>query len=176
MDKVNLSDVCVKITPSSEYLPPVADEGYHYRKPSSLQSKQVKSIAHQIKPNSLHIQIDHLRCFHGPDGYFQAVISVKSFIDNLPIIDIDTFDPLCRLHLLGVKLHINISAANFHRCNVHTCGQEEICIRLRFPQIFGMKALDDGVLTLQCKIQERVVTKMHTLRVGVSSAKCVGNK
>lgn len=177
MSKVNFKWKIAKFSakvppPSSEYLPPASDEGYYYPIPAPT---QLKSIAHRTKPSALHIQVEHIRCLDGPDGHFQAAISVKDFIDNVPIVDINAVDPRCRLHLTGIKFHINITAAEFHRCNVHACGQKELCLRLRFPQIFGMKALDDRLLTLQCRLQKRVVTKTHMLRVGVSHAKCVAN-
>lgn len=114
-----------------------------------------------------------MRCLDGQDGHFQAAIHVDNFIDILPIIDTDTMDSHCQLQLNGVKFYINIPAVDFHRCNINLCGQKELCIRLRFPQILGMKSLDDGLLTLQCKLQERIVAKTHTLRVGISSSKCV---
>lgn len=131
----------------------------------------MNTIPRHAKSSALQVRIDNMRCLDGPDGHFQAVISVESFIENLPIIDIDTIDQHCQLHLTGIKFHINIRTASFRRCNVYACGQKELCIQLRFPQIFGMKSLEDGLLTLQCKLQERVVTKTHTLRMGVSSAK-----
>lgn len=157
--------------PSSEYLPPASDAGYDYPKPQSKHSKLLNNIPHHSKSNALQVRIDNMRCLDGSDGHFQAVLSVESFIENLPIIDIDTIDHHCQLHLTGIKFHINIRAASFRRCNVHACGQKELCLQLRFPQIFGMKSLEDGLLTLQCRLQERVVTKTHTLRIGVGNTK-----
>lgn len=150
--------------PSNEYLPP-SDEGYHYSKPK--QSKQLKNG----KSNALQVQIDNMRCLEGRDGYFQVSLAVQSFIDNLPIIDMDTNDQRCQLHLIGVKFLLSIPANDFQRCNVFPCGPKDLCVRLRFPQIYGMKSLDDGLLTLQCRIQERIVAKTHTLRIGVANTK-----
>jgi hypothetical protein len=42
-------------------------------------------------------------------------------------------------------------------------------LRIRFPQIRGMRTIDDGILTLQCKLQERIVEKTHSLRMGLNA-------
>lgn len=95
-------------------------------------------------------------------------IAVQSFIENLPVIDLDTIDSRCQFHLVGVRVILNIPIEDFQRCGIVPCSNKELCVNVRFPQIFGMKSLDDSLLTLKCKVQERVVSKMHAFRFGVS--------
>lgn len=157
--------------PGNQYLtpPPAADElpdeGYHYSKP-----KQSKFLRNS-KSNALHISVNNLRCLEGHGGYFQANIAVQSFIENLPIIDLDTIDPRCQFHLVGVRLILNVPHEDFQRCGIAACGSRELCANLRFPQIFGMKSLDDSLLTLKCKIQQRIISKTHALRFGISQSR-----
>lgn len=122
------------------------------------------------KSNPLHLSVNSLRCLEGHGGYFKANIAVQSFIENLPIIDLDSIDPRCQFHLVGVRLVLNVPIEDFPRCGITSCGKRELCANLRFPQIFGMKSLDDGLLVLKCKLQERVVSKTHAFRFGVSNA------
>lgn len=135
-----------------------------------MQSKHLRNsnVSLNSKSSALHISVNNLRCLEGNGGYFQANIVVQSFIENLPIIDTDIIDPRCQFHLVGVQLILNIAHTDFQRCGIVTCGSRELCVNLRFPQIFGMKALDDNLLTLKCKIQERVISKTHAFRFGVS--------
>lgn len=158
--------------PDNEYLPPqdeIPITGYQYPKPK--QRKTVKNLisTKNHRNNALQIVINSLRCLEGRGGFYQANIIVQSFIENLPIIDLDTNDPQCQLQLNGIRFILNIRSEDFQRCGITHCGRHELCINLRFPQIFGMKSLDDGLLTLKCRIQERVAAKTHTLRVGVSN-------
>lgn len=114
--------------------------------------------------------MNNVRCLDGNGGYFQANVGVQSFIENLPIIDLDTIDARCQFHLVGVRLILNIASDDFQRCGIAFCGNRELCANVRFPQIFGMKSLDDSLLTLKCKIQERIISKTHALRFGVSQS------
>lgn len=157
--------------PDNQYLPPPADEtneGYQYSKPKQAKHLRNSNVFPNSKSNALHISVNNLRCVEGNGGYFQANIVVQSFIENLPTIDTDTIDSRCQFHLVGVQLILNIAYTDFHRCGIIPCGSRELCVNLRFPQIFGMKALDDNLLTLKCKMQERVVSKTHAFRFGVS--------
>lgn len=169
--------------PDNQYLPPPpplpppqADEpidggagGY----PQSLRPKQSKFLKHEPnfrtpKSNPLHISVNSLRCLDGHGGYFRANIGVQSFIENLPVIDADTIDPRCQFNVIGVKLILQVAIEDFQRCGIVPCSNRELCVNLRFPQVFGMKSFDDYLLTLKCKVQDRVVSKTHAFRFGVS--------
>ncbi|XP_055313280.1 uncharacterized protein LOC129574815 isoform X2 [Sitodiplosis mosellana] len=158
--------------PDYQYLPPPPadeiNEGYQYSRPKQPKYLRNSNVLLNSKPGALHISVNNLRCLEGNGGYFQANIVVQSFIENLPIIDSDTIDSRCQFHLVGVQLILNIAYIDFQRCGIAPCGSRELCVNLRFPQIFGMKALDDNLLTLKCKIQERVISKTHAFRFGVS--------
>lgn len=160
--------------PDNQYLPPPsqADEpstGYLVPlKPKQSKFLKHDPVFHASKPNALHISVNNLRCLDGHGGYFQVTIGVQSFIETLPIIDLDTIDSRCQFNVVGVKLILHIPIDDFQRCGVTPCSNRELCVNLRFPHIFGMKSLDDNLLTLKCKVQERVVSKTHAFRFGVS--------
>lgn len=152
-------------------LPPQADDptgGYQYSPPKKSKLLKHGTALLNTKSNALHISVNSLRCLEGNGGYFQANIAVQSFIENLPIIDSDTIDSRCQFHLIGVRVILNIPIEDFQRCGITPCSNKELCVNVRFPQIFGMKSLDDSLLTLKCMVQERVVSKMHAFRFGVS--------
>lgn len=159
-------------------LPPQFDEpkepesdGYHYPVPQSHARLKDADIFGPVKQSSLQLELNDLRCMSGRNGYFRANIIVQSFIENLPIIDTELQDPRCHITLVRTKFVLNLAASDFTRCGVHACGDHELCIKLRFPQIGDMKSIGDAMLTLQCKIQEKTVAKTHSLRFGVNSVK-----
>lgn len=161
--------------PANNYLPPTSEpsgsenNGYHYSKPK--QSKLLKNFdfLRNHKSNALQLVLNDLRCLEGRNGHFRANIIVQSFIENLPIVDLDAIDSRCQLQLIGTKFYLDIPANDFQRCGIFNCGKRELCAKLRFPQIFGMKSIGDGLLTLKCKLQERIIKKTHTLRFGVAN-------
>lgn len=169
--------------PPQEYLPPAAppftpqsDEipddngGYHYPTPQSRGLKEL-DLFRSVKHSPLQLELNDLRCLNSRIGYFKANVVVQSFIEHLPIIDVDVQDQRCQIHLVRTKFVINLSASDFHRCGVYACGDQELCLNLRFPQISGMKSIGDAILTLQCKIQKTTVSKTHALRFGVTNFK-----
>lgn len=124
-----------------------------------------------VKQSPLQLELSELRCLRNRGGYFKANINVQSLIENIPVVDVEIQDPRCQIQLLRNKFILNIAANDFSRCGVYACSDKELCIKLRFPQVFGMKTLGDALLTLQCKLQERVATKTHAFRFGVSNFK-----
>lgn len=123
----------------------------------------------------LRLELNELRCLTGiPQGYFKAVLTVQSFISATPVIELDDKvinDQKCKIRLTKNRLIIDIDQRTFEKCGILDCGQQQLCLKLRFPQIQGMTALSDSILTLQCKIQEKVVTKTHAVHLGVSKEK-----
>lgn len=157
--------------------PPAMDEafdgGYHYPTPHARGLKEI-NFSRAVKHTPLQLELNDLRClnsFKGRNGYFKVNIVVQSFIENLPIVDTDIQDPRCRINLIRTKFVLNLSANDFHRCGVYSCSDHEFCLKIRFPQIDGMKSIGDAILTLQCKIQEKTTSKIHSLRFGVNNFK-----
>lgn len=119
----------------------------------------------------LRLEMTEMKCLsNGEDGYFRTRITVQSFINTLPVFE-DSFGCGHRLEISRNQILIQIPANEFRVCGVSQCGQrnEELCARLRFPQIRGMRTVNDAILALQCKVQERTVSKTHELKMGVSS-------
>lgn len=134
-------------TPAAAYLPPE------------------KSVPGQ---QQLRIRVEDMRCLQ--HAYFRAVLKLDSFLGAAPVVDHDMEDDQneqCQLKLSRSFLLLDIAADNFEGCGVRTCGQD-LCLRLRFPAIRGIRTSKDSILTLHCKMQERVAIKTHALKVGVS--------
>ncbi|XP_028896803.2 uncharacterized protein LOC105213277 [Zeugodacus cucurbitae] len=119
-------------------------------------------------PNALRLSVHEMRCMQQNGGYFRAVLKVDSFIGAAPTVDNDANDKRCELKLSRSYVVTDIAAEDFEKCGVHACGKD-LCLRLRFPTIRGMRTSADGILTLHCKTQERVAVKTHALKVSVSN-------
>lgn len=119
--------------------------------------------------NQLRLRLKDMRCLSA--GYFRAVLKLDSFLGAAPTVDQDNDDQQdkrCELRLSRSFLLLDISGENFERCGVRSCGQD-LCLRLRFPAIRGLRTSGDSILTLHCKAQERVAVKTHALKMGVAN-------
>lgn len=145
--------------PLGNYVPPV-----HVK-----QDRKLKDNAARINPPLL-VELNELRCLPNQNGYFKALLTVKNTISHPPIIEHDSKDRRCKLQYDQSKVEVHIPVEQFELCQVTQCGDngQYLCVQIRFPQIAGMRSLNDAILTLQCKIQNRIVTKTHALRLGVS--------
>ena len=148
--------------PSSGYLPS-----------TNAQNRFIKEsdLFRNVAQSPLRLNLNELKCLPNQNGYFRSTIAVQSFIDTAPIVDVDIIDQQrCDIKLIRSQISVNIAAEDFRRCGVIECGQD-LCLRVRFPQIRGMKSIGDAILTLKCKTQERIVAKTHALRFGVNNDK-----
>ncbi|KAH8252768.1 hypothetical protein KR032_001825 [Drosophila birchii] len=136
-------------TPAPVYLPPAADGNQDQ--------------------NQLRLRLKDMRCLSG--GYFRAVLKLDSFLGAAPTVDQDNDDvqdKRCEMKLSRSFLLLDISGEDFERCGVKSCGQD-LCLRLRFPAIRGLRTSGDSILTLHCKSQERVAVKTHALKMAVAN-------
>lgn len=165
------------IPPQSDEIPP-EQPGYIYDPPKEPSNDYLPPSNHQgrilknSEPKSQHrLQLRELRCLQNTGGYFQGIINVQSFLANIPIVDTEIYDRRCNLAVVKTQIVINFKFEDFQRCGVENCGSSELCLRLRFPQIRDMKSIGDAILTLQCKVQDKIVTKVHSIKVGVSDSR-----
>lgn len=121
----------------------------------------------------LRLELAEMKCLsNGDDGYFRTRITVQSFIDTRPVFE-DVIAANCdhRLEIQRNQIVIDIPARDFASCGIVNCGNgqrnDELCGRIRFPQIRGMRTVNDAILALQCKPQERVISRTHAFRMGV---------
>lgn len=160
---------------SEIFIPTVSPPSQAYL-PSQSKARELRDeLISRDSPNSqnsqLQLELNELRCLPNIGGYFKAVLSVQSFVQSLPIIENDVQDIRCDLQVIRTRIVINIAAVDFRRCGVENCGSQQLCLKIRFPQIQGLRTLADAVLTLQCRTQERVVSKTHALRIGLNREK-----
>ncbi|XP_020803576.1 uncharacterized protein LOC110180261 [Drosophila serrata] len=119
--------------------------------------------------NQLRLRLKDMRCLSG--GYFRAVLKLDSFLGAAPTVDQDNDDvqdKRCEMKLSRSFLLLDISGQDFEHCGVRSCGKD-LCLRLRFPAIRGLRTSGDSILTLHCKSQERVAVKTHALKMAVAN-------
>lgn len=148
-------------TPAPVYLPASTD-----------QQQQQQTVVQNTDPSipPLRLRVHEMRCLqqaqHG--GYFRSVLKVDSFIGATPTVDNDSSDKRCELKLHKSYVVVDIAGEDFAKCGVQQC-EEDLCLRLRFPAIRGMRTGGDNILTLHCKSQNRVAVKTHALKMGVAN-------
>uniref|UniRef100_A0A182KCC5 ZP domain-containing protein n=1 Tax=Anopheles christyi TaxID=43041 RepID=A0A182KCC5_9DIPT len=122
----------------------------------------------------IRLQLNELACLRNSGGYFRASLTVQSSIESSPLVDVENDGgdlSGCEVRLDQSRLLVDIASSDFGRCGVIPCGQtatRELCLRVRFPAIAGMRTAVDPVLTLQCRIQQRIVARTHSVRLGVA--------
>lgn len=150
---------------------PIPNNNNNYYLPPHQNTKDRK-----LKPNDhnqnlpLLIEINELRCLSNQNGFFKALLTIRNGVEIFPIIEHDSNDhQRCALKYTQSKIEINIDIEQFQKCQVIQCSNDGkyLCMKIRFPQIKGMRLVNDAVLTLQCKIQDRIVAKTHAFRLGV---------
>lgn len=118
--------------------------------------------------NNMKMELRDMKCLLNPNGYFKAQFFMHNNVETFPVIDQDTGDPRCEIKTAKSQSFVDIVSEDFQRCGVFTCNGADLCLRVRFPQIRGLKTSNDLALTMQCKLPERVVAKTHALRIGVN--------
>ncbi|KAJ6633417.1 hypothetical protein Bhyg_16333 [Pseudolycoriella hygida] len=159
----DLSDNFIPVIspPSQAYLPSQS-------KARELRDELIFRDPENVQSSQLQLDLNELRCLPNAGGYFRATLSVQSFVQNLPVVENDIQDLRCDLQVIRTRIVINIASVDFRRCGVENCGSQQLCLKIRFPQIQGLRTLADSVLTLQCRTQDRVVSKTHALRIGLN--------
>uniref|UniRef100_A0A336LLZ0 CSON013703 protein n=1 Tax=Culicoides sonorensis TaxID=179676 RepID=A0A336LLZ0_CULSO len=182
--------------PFNEYLPPpttsttplpsVSDEeinndGYYYDPPDNSYIPPASGPYNQrnakdldffhSSTNSLSgmkVELKEMKCMSNPNGYFKAQMQIHNNIDTFPIVEHDSSDPRCEIRTLRSQALVNIVSDDFSRCGIYKCAGNDLCLRVRFPLIRGLRTRDDLILTLQCKLHEKIVGKIHTIKLGIN--------
>ncbi|XP_017020034.1 uncharacterized protein [Drosophila kikkawai] len=155
-------------SPGYDYHAPVAVPVFPTQKPSTPAPVYLPPEGIQDQ-NQLRLRLKDMRCLSG--RYFRAVFKLDSFLGAAPTLDQDNDDvqdKRCEMKLSRSFLLLDISGEDFERCGVKSCGQD-LCLRLRFPAIRGLRTSGDSILTLHCKTQERVAVKTHALKMAVAN-------
>uniref|UniRef100_A0A182MXT1 ZP domain-containing protein n=1 Tax=Anopheles dirus TaxID=7168 RepID=A0A182MXT1_9DIPT len=174
-------------TTSTSTFAPLGDEGFEepndsdnsgyrydppaniYIPPSGVGRSLRDDATNQRTP--IRLQLNELACLRNGGGYFRAALTVQSALDSVPLVDVENeLGGGCEVRLDQSRLLVDIAWPDFGRCGVTPCGQpaRELCLRVRFPAIAGMRTVSDPVLTLQCRIQQRIVARTHSVRLGVA--------
>jgi len=147
--------------------------GYDYQAPPQRPSTPAPVYLPPAESNpeqqQLRLQLKDMRCLQS--GYFRAALKLDSFLGAAPVLDNDSDnvqDKHCEVKMSRSFLLLDIAGTDFERCGVRTCGQD-LCLRIRFPAIRGLRTGADSILTLHCKTQERIAVKTHALKMGVAN-------
>ncbi|KAH8394019.1 hypothetical protein KR215_008834 [Drosophila sulfurigaster] len=147
--------------------------GYDYNAPPQNPSKPspvyLPPVASNPEQQQLRLRVKDMRCLQS--RYFRAILKLDNFLGATPVLDNDSEnekDRHCELKMSRSFLLLDIAATDFDHCGVHACGQD-LCLRIRFPAIRGLRTASDSILTLHCKVQERVASKVQALKMGVAN-------
>lgn len=160
--------------PVYDYLPPTTSLSPPVRDEPTIDNSYLPPLDGLIKRNSksmngTKIEIRDMKCLQAPNGYFKSVLVIHKNL-NEPVIDVNDGGTRCEVKLHQGQILINIVSEDFKKCGIHPCGLSEVCLNLRFPQVRGLRTSNDLSLTLQCKLPERVVAKMHSLRMALATS------
>uniref|UniRef100_A0A182PKW9 ZP domain-containing protein n=1 Tax=Anopheles epiroticus TaxID=199890 RepID=A0A182PKW9_9DIPT len=157
------------------------EEGYRYDPPANIYiPPSAGGVGRSLRDDPLgqrapiRLQLNELACLRNTGGYFRASLTLQSPIESAPLVDVENDGgdlSGCEVRLDQYRLLVDIAWPDFGRCGVTPCGQtpaRELCLRVRFPAIAGMRTAVDPVLTLQCRIQQRIVARTHSVRLGVA--------
>ncbi|XP_055372791.1 uncharacterized protein LOC129606475 [Condylostylus longicornis] len=147
--------------PNLGYLPPI---------PSDVSIRHSKDFSEFTtnSRNPIKLQLKEMRCINSQNGFFKAVLRLDSPISLIPIVDNGVLDSRCELKLTQSHILVNIPVEDFLKCGIRNCG-DNLCLRIRFPLIPEIKTASDSILTLQCKLQEKIITKIHALKMATSN-------
>ncbi|XP_055844653.1 uncharacterized protein LOC129911042 [Episyrphus balteatus] len=145
------------------------NQGYYYDPPgTSFPENPIFQDSGSGKVPQVRLHVKEMRCLENKNGFFRAVLQIESFLSTTPLIENDSNDPKCSVKLNRNLLIVNVEAEDFQKCGVHYCGKE-LCLRLRFPSIRGIRTSFDSLLALRCTTQNRVAAKTHALKMGISN-------
>uniref|UniRef100_A0ABK8FY12 ZP domain-containing protein n=1 Tax=Anopheles gambiae TaxID=7165 RepID=A0ABK8FY12_ANOGA len=160
---------------------PDQEGGYRYDPPANIYiPPSAGGVGRSLRDDPagarapIRLQLNELACLRNGGGYFRASLTVQSPIESVPLVDVENDGgdlSGCEVRLDQSRLLVDIAWPDFGRCGVTPCGQtpaRELCLRVRFPAIAGMRTAIDPVLTLQCRIQQRIVARTHSVRLGVA--------
>ncbi|KAH8384692.1 hypothetical protein KR093_005568 [Drosophila rubida] len=167
-----LRPIIVQNPDEGSELEPAEFSGYNYEAPAQQPSKPspvyLPAAPSPVEQQQLRLRLKDMRCLQS--GYFRAILKLDNFLGATPVLDNDSEQQSghCQLKMSRSFLLLDIAGNDFERCGVQACGQD-LCLRLRFPAIRGLRTGSDSILTLHCKVQQRVASKVQALKMGVAN-------
>ncbi|KAL9880015.1 uncharacterized protein ACN2A1_011672 isoform 1-T1 [Glossina fuscipes fuscipes] len=154
--------------------------GYDLQTPGRFRSSNIinaatnASSAEMVTTVTKHINIDspdlrELRCLSSPDksGFFHVILQINQFLTIFPVVDNDSTDKSCQFSLQNNRFILYMREECFEKCGVYQCAGD-LCLRLRFPSVKGMRTASDAIFTLHCETQKKVAVKTHTIKMAVN--------
>ncbi|XP_050309978.1 uncharacterized protein LOC126745965 [Anthonomus grandis grandis] len=155
--------------PPSSYLPPTPPSGYLPPSPDIFPPLyQDDSIVVTAPPN---FRLENMSCIQGSN--FRATFKMEG---NTPqFATVDEGEESCVTAASDNRFRIELDSFNsMIKCGVRKCSQKgqnmegdnNMCLVLRIPAVRGVRLPEDGMVTLMCIPQERVVTQTRHLKLG----------
>lgn len=131
---------------NNQYLPPTN----LYETPSSVISSRIK--------------VSNMSCLDTPlGGHFRATMTFSRSLTTLPIVDDAPSDCIAGS---GGVFQLELDGDRMRKCGVKFCSNGvNMCVSIRMPTVRGIKLPEDGLMTLRCRPQERVVAHTKQLRI-----------
>lgn len=126
------------------------------------------TVIRQINIDSPDLR--ELRCLSSPDksGFFHVILRInQSILTIVPVVDNDSAEKSCQFFSQSNHFILYMKEECFEKCGVYHCAGD-LCLRVRFPSIRGMRTASDSILTLHCEIQKKVAVKTHAIKMGVT--------
>uniref|UniRef100_A0A1B0FAP6 ZP domain-containing protein n=1 Tax=Glossina morsitans morsitans TaxID=37546 RepID=A0A1B0FAP6_GLOMM len=126
------------------------------------------TVIRQINIDSPDLR--ELRCLSSPDksGFFHVILRInQSILTIVPVVDNDSAEKSCQFSSQNNHFILYMKEECFEKCGVYHCAGD-LCLRVRFPSIRGMRTASDSILTLHCEIQKKVAVKTHAIKMGVT--------
>lgn len=171
------------------YLPPIfSDEvpqlGYlPPNQPSPMYPSDDTVVIPAHPPNPTlqppYLRIENMSCVQGVS--FQAMFSVGNNLPNFPVVEEATEGCVNSVGENRFKIDLN-NFKNMLKCGVKRCtssGMEtqrenpgnlqvdgNMCVMVRMATVRGVRLPEDGIVTLMCTPQERVVSQTKHVKLG----------
>lgn len=148
--------------PSNQYIPPLKDDypNNQYLPPTS--SYETPSVI------SSRIRVSNMSCLDSPvGGYFRAFMTLSRSITTLPVVDDAPGDCIIGT---GDLFRLELEGERIKQCGVRFCSNGlNMCVSIRMPTVRGLKLPEDGLMTLRCRPQERVVAHTKQIRMNTQN-------
>lgn len=165
--------------PNPPYLPP-SNEVYPPQLPPMISSDDAVVVPALPPPQTAspyppsrsllppQLLIQNMSCTQGSN--FRATFKLANDLPQFPVVDDATEG--CISPINGNLFRIDLESFNgMLKCGVRRCkggarNQENMCVVIRLPAVRGVRLPEDGMVTLMCTPQERVVIQTRHVKLG----------
>lgn len=123
--------------------------------------------ARQYAKNTEQIRVVNMSCLDtNKSKFFHAHFRTSTgFYDQLPIVEGAKRDCITT-NGNGNSFFVNFNGNDLSECGISYCSDNErnLCVKIRFPTVRGIRLPEDFSIILKCKSQEVIATNIKLLR------------